>query len=326
MNRLGKESEPFFFMFDFELEKSIVKPLFAVDNTVLKYSMNDGFVDFRNYTEQFLPLPQSILLEKELPSFEQYQKAFDLVHQHLVYGNSFLTNLTVETPIHSNYDFHSLFQYAKAKYKLFVRDHFMCFSPESFVQIKPSGIISSFPMKGTIEASVENAAEVILANEKERYEHTTIVDLIRNDLSSVCQKVWVERFRYIESIQREDKSELLQVSSEVCGDLGPEWLSAIGDTFSKLLPAGSISGAPKQKTIEIIKEAEHHTYRDGARGFYTGVFGVFDGQKLDSAVMIRFIENTDEGLIFKSGGGITARSEVNYEYAELISKIYVPIF
>ncbi|OGU77880.1 MAG: hypothetical protein A2279_07140 [Stygiobacter sp. RIFOXYA12_FULL_38_9] len=86
-----------------------------------------------------------------------------------------------------------------------------------------------------------------------------------------------------------------------------------------MLPAGSISGAPKKKTVEIIQNAEKLE-----RGYYTGVFGYYDGNNLDSAVMIRFIEQTAEGLVYRSGGGITFMSDVNSEYQELIDKVYVP--
>ena len=83
----------------------------------------------------------------------------------------------------------------------------------------------------------------------------------------------------------------------------------------------SISGAPKAKTLEIINQAEGYN-----RGFYTGICGWFDGENFDSAVMIRFIEQNGENLIFKSGGGITAQSELTKEYEELIQKVYVPIY
>jgi len=86
------------------------------------------------------------------------------------------------------------------------------------------------------------------------------------------------------------------------------------------LPAGSVSGAPKHKTLEIIKKAENYE-----RGYFTGVCGYFDGKNLDSCVMIRFIEQKN-GLVFKSGGGITANSIAQNEYQELINKVYVPIF
>ena len=61
-------------------------------------------------------------------------------------------------------------------------------------------------------------------------------------------------------------------------------------------------------------------------GFYTGIWGWFDGKNLDSAVMIRFIEQVGNNLIFKSGGGITAQSDLQKEYEELIQKVYVPIY
>ncbi len=87
-----------------------------------------------------------------------------------------------------------------------------------------------------------------------------------------------------------------------------------------MLPAGSISGAPKKKTLEVIAEAEQYT-----RGYYTGVFGIFDGENIDSGVMIRFLEQGPDGLIYKSGGGITAMSNIHEEYQELTDKIYVPL-
>ncbi len=325
MNALGKSREPFLFVINFDCTEFIIEPLHSIDPLQLRYSMDDGFIGLRNYSS-VSSFPPSILIEKEIPDKIAYRKSFDLVYRNLVYGNSFLTNLTAETPIRSNYSFEELFHFAQAKYKLLVSNRFMCFSPESFIRITEKGKVSSFPMKGTIEALRPDAREEILSDLKEKYEHTTIVDLIRNDLSKVCDKVWVERFRYIEPVKREDGSELLQVSSEVCGLLGNDWRAGIGDVIFPLLPAGSVSGAPKEKTVQIIQEAEQLTYSSGQRGFYTGIFGIFDGKQLDSAVLIRFIEKTAAGLVFKSGGGITARSDWEKEYDELISKIYVPIF
>jgi hypothetical protein len=74
------------------------------------------------------------------------------------------------------------------------------------------------------------------------------------------------------------------------------------------------------ETIKIIKGSENYE-----RGWYTGVFGVFDGTSLDSGVMIRYIEKTGDKLFFKSGGGITYMSDPVKEYEELISKVYVPV-
>ncbi|NPA04431.1 MAG: aminodeoxychorismate synthase component I, partial [Epsilonproteobacteria bacterium] len=195
---------------------------------------------------------------------------------------------------------------------------FICFSPERFVRIEGDKIFT-FPMKGTIDASLPNAKAKILSNLKEMAEHTMVVDLLRNDLNQIATNVRVDRFRYVDKIKAGEK-ELLQVSSQISGVLPKNWRENLGELFLKLLPAGSITGTPKRSTCKIIKRVEGYE-----RGFYTGVFGVFDGKNLDSAVMIRFIQRGEEGLIYKSGGGITIDSCVKEEYQELIDKIYLPI-
>ena len=174
-------------------------------------------------------------------------------------------------------------------------------------------------MKGTIGADVYNAEEIILNSSKEKAEHNTVVDLIRNDLSIVATDVEVNRFRYIDRIST-NEGDLLQVSSKIIGKLPSDYYKTIGTLLFLLLPAGSVTGAPKRKTIEIIRNAE-----TSERGYYTGICGHFDGKNLNSAVMIRFIENRDGELWFRSGGGITCNSNWNDEYHELIQKVYVPI-
>jgi para-aminobenzoate synthetase component I len=211
-----------------------------------------------------------------------------------------------------------LFHLSTAKYKLLMNDQLLVFSPETFVQIR-DGKIFSYPMKGTIDAHIPSAEEIILNDPKEKAEHITIVDLIRNDLSLVAEQVHVSKFRYIDRIKTSDK-DLLQVSSEVVGTLPENYQAHVGDILVSLLPAGSISGAPKQKTLEIISEAEQEP-----RGYYTGVVGFFDGEQLDSGVMIRFIEKSNNSYYYRSGGGITAQSTAEAEYQEVIDKVYVPV-
>jgi para-aminobenzoate synthetase component 1 len=324
MNKLGKAKTPFLFVLDFELKKPFVLELHEIDPNEVKYAVEDGFLEYRNF-EIIKKEKLEFKLKKTPLDFSTYSKAFSIVKENLSFGNSFLCNLTAETPIEINLELDELLDFAHAKYKLFVKNQFVCFSPETFIQIRQDGVMASQPMKGTIDAEIENATEVILANKKEKYEHTTIVDLIRNDVSSVAEKVWVERFRYLESIKKEDGKKLLQVSSEIRGQLGKNWNDHLGTIFEKLLPAGSISGAPKDKTLEIIRQAERLTYKSGERGYYTGIFGIFNGEAVTSAVMIRYIEKRNEQLFFKSGGGITSRSNAQAEYEELISKIYVPL-
>ena len=314
MNKLGGLRTPFLFVIDYQMENSIILPLSDIDQQNLCYEIN-GNGNIKTTT----PLQDKTFYFTSNPiSLEIYQRGFDHVMKNLRQGNSFLTNLTCTTPIQSDLDLKELFHLSKAPYKLWIDEMFAVYSPEKFVTIKDN-IIRSFPMKGTIDAAIENAERIILNDEKEMAEHYTIVDLIRNDLSRVANKVRVERFRYFDKINTNQKC-LLQVSSEIAGDLEADWNQTIGTLFATLLPAGSITGAPKKKTMEIISEAE-----DDPRGYYTGVFGLFDGNNLESAVMIRFIEKRDGDLFYHSGGGITVNSICEHEYQEMIEKVYVPI-
>ncbi len=241
------------------------------------------------------------------------------VHHELHAGNSFLTNLTFRTPVASSLSLEEIFAHSQAKYRLWWANRFVCFSPETFVRIE-EGTIATFPMKGTIDAALPDAEARLLGNEKEKAEHATIVDLLRNDLSQIARGVHVRRFRYLDRVQTHQKT-LLQASSEIVGTLPTDYAAHIGDLLCSLLPAGSVSGAPKPKTLEIIRRVE-----GSPRGFYTGVFGVFDGSRLDSAVMIRFIEQREGQLFYRSGGGIHAFSDAAAEYQEMLDKIYVPIY
>lgn len=248
-----------------------------------------------------------------------YKRAFDIVKQNLLAGNSYLTNLTCKIPVTTNLTLKDIFLHSKALYKLWLKDKLVCFSPEIFVRIE-NGKIKSFPMKGTIDATLPDAENILMKDEKEAAEHATIVDLIRNDLSMVANQVEVSSYRYIDYLQT-NKGPILQTSSEICGVLSDDYPEYIGDILFKLLPAGSITGAPKSKTMQIIADAENYE-----RGFYTGIMGCYADKELDSAVMIRFIEQEDGQLYFKAGGGITAKSRWESEYNEVIQKVYVPIY
>jgi len=126
------------------------------------------------------------------------------------------------------------------------------------------------------------------------------------------------KFRYVDYI-KSDRKDLLQISSEIQGVLEDDYHTKLGDIIFSMLPAGSISGAPKKKTVEIITNVEPNP-----RGYYTGICGLYDGHNFDSFVMIRYIEKEDEKFYYRSGGGITFQSEVEKEYIEMIDKIYIP--
>lgn len=313
MNRLGKEGIPFLFILDFELQKPVLIPLDQIDPAEILYDAN-GITNSTAHD----PEAGKVILKKFPIPREEYERKFDRVLNHLNYGDSFLTNLTVKTEITLNQSLRNIFHRSKAPYKLLFKNQFLVFSPEIFVQICGS-LVRSYPMKGTIDAAVPGAREKILNDIKETSEHITIVDLIRNDLSQVAEDVVVTKFRYIDEIDTADKR-LLQVSSQIEGKLYGDYRSKLGEIMVRLLPAGSVSGAPKSKTLDIIRSTEGEE-----RGYYTGVFGIFDGQNLDSGVMIRFIEKDGDRYYYRSGGGITTQSVASLEYQELIDKVYVPI-
>lgn len=311
MNKLGENEIPFLFIIDYEMNNPIICRLEDAAKSGFCYSIKGQ----RNY-EESISEDMPLRFVKYPIEYSDYQKAFNNVAKQIGLGNTFLLNLTFPTEIKTNWSLRRIFEKSDAPYRFLWEDHFVVFSPECFVQVR-DGIISSYPMKGTIDASITDAEHVILSDEKEKAEHATIVDLIRNDLSMVASQVNVKRYRYIEKIATHDKT-LLQVSSEISGLLPPDYRKNLGTIIGKLLPAGSICGAPKESTLKIIKETEGYQ-----RGYYTGLFGVFDGVNLDSAVMIRFIEQINGRLHYKSGGGITMHSDPVKEYQELIDKVYV---
>jgi len=313
MNELGALSTPFFFILGYNQNLNILSTN-PLHDEQLSFCISDDCKDI-----DLQRFPSRFYFSKTPISIKEYKVGFDIVQQNIMLGNSYLVNYTCSTPVQTNVSLDDLFQYSKAPFKLLLKNKFVVFSPERFVKID-NGHISTNPMKGTIDGAVPNAEEVILLDEKEAAEHATIVDLLRNDLSKVANRVIVKRYRYTERIKTHDKI-LVQVSSEIEGVLPPDYKQNIGTIVSNLLPAGSVTGAPKDKTIAIIAQAESHS-----RGYYSGVFGYFDGVNLDSAVIIRYIEQTPHGMVFKSGGGITANSILEKEYQEMIDKVYVPIF
>lgn len=307
LNSLGAKREPFLFIVDFKAQNIIASLLCELGAKDIEFCINEKYL-FKRHKD---------FLDKYTVPFSEYKKKFDFVIEKIRTGDTYLLNLTQPTSVKTPLTLKEIYECANAHYKLRYKNKFVCFSPEKFIQIKDSKI-HTYPMKGTIDAAIPNAKESILGNQKEMAEHVMVVDLLRNDLSIVAKDVKVEEFRYITEIEAGEKK-LLHVSSHISGYVGDDWHERIGDILSALLPAGSISGAPKKSTLDIIGEVEGYE-----RGYFSGVFGVYDGKTLDSAVMIRFVQKTEDGYIYKSGGGITLDSDAKSEYNELLDKVYLP--
>ena len=317
-NRLGASGTPFYFLLSYKGDECYIDTGDGSSRQAFYLSVEGQ----ANRPLESLPYdgpsaPLSLSAHPE--SFERYAERFGVIREGQLRGDSFLANLTLRTAVDFSGDPRELLRRVQAKYCAWVPGRFLCFSPEIFVRISEEGEISSYPMKGTIDATLPDAAERILSDPKEQAESATIVDLIRNDLSSVAEGVRVRRYRYLDRVETRGGA-LLQVSSEVTGQLREGWRGRLGDLLNRLLPAGSITGAPKGATRALIEQAERHE-----RGFYTGICGRFDGKSLDTGVMIRFIERDGEHYFYHAGGGITINSDCRSEYEEVIEKIYLPL-
>lgn len=353
INRLANQDEPFLFVINYQGDKAFIRQLSDINPKECLFDFEgrgNSSNEMKNNSEKIAEISEKIA-EEEIskeeiseiswqiapPLYEDYERSFGIVKSNIMAGNSYLTNLTCKVPVSCNLSLEDIFHRAKGKYKLMLRrkrnlNPFVCFSPETFVRIK-NGRIYSYPMKGTLDASLPDAEKQLMEDRKEAAEHATIVDLIRNDLSRVAENVRVDKYRYID-ILHTNKGDILQTSSEISGSLPEDYRNHLGEILDAQLPAGSITGAPKDKTMQIIHEAEGYD-----RGFYTGIMGIYDQGELNSAVMIRFIEEetspskTEKGknsevsreLYFKAGGGITSKSDCRREYEEVIQKIYLPI-
>lgn len=336
INRLASQDEPFLFVINYQGDKAFIRQLSDINPEECLFDFEgrgNSSDEMKNNSEKIAEISWQIAP----PLCEDYERSFDIVKNNIMAGNSYLTNLTCKVPVSCNLSLEDIFHRAKGKYKLLLRrkrnlNPFVCFSPETFVRIK-DGRIYSYPMKGTLDASLPNAEKQLMEDRKEAAEHATIVDLIRNDLSRVAENVRVDKYRYIDVLHT-NKGDILQTSSEISGRLPEDYPHHLGEILDAQLPAGSITGAPKDKTMQIIQEAEGYD-----RGFYTGIMGIYDQGELNSAVMIRFVEEeaspskTEKGknsevsreLYFKAGGGITSKSDCRREYEEVIQKIYLPI-
>lgn len=371
INRLASQDEPFLFVINYQGDKAFIRQLSDINPEECLFDFEgrgNSSDEMKNNSEKIAEISWQIAP----PLYEDYERSFDIVKNNIMAGNSYLTNLTCKVPVSCNLSLEDIFHRAKGKYKLLLRrkrnqaedkvqqkeeaqnkaykkediieeisNPFVCFSPETFVRIK-GGRIYSYPMKGTLDASLPNAEKLLMEDRKETAEHATIVDLIRNDLSRVAEDVRVDKYRYVDVLHT-NKGDILQTSSEISGRLPEDYRHHLGEILDAQLPAGSITGAPKDKTMQIIQEAEGYD-----RDFYTGIMGIYDQGELNSAVMIRFIEEetspvdfegdgeknfkANEGkkpkesrkLYFKAGGGITSKSDCRKEYEEVIQKIYLP--
>ena len=185
-------------------------------------------------------------------------------------------------------------------------------SPEAQLVIKDK-IAEIHPIAGTFKRSGDDAVDKekaikLFEDDKENSEHMMLVDLARNDLSRSCSNVKVEKDREIQFY-----SHVIHLVSKVTGELKSPSNDIIGNTF----PAGTLTGAPKFRAMELIEEYENHT-----RSFYGGAIGFIDfDNNFNHAIMIRSFLSKNQNLFLQAGAGIVSKSNRNNELNEVYNKI-----
>lgn len=188
-------------------------------------------------------------------------------------------------------------------------------SPETLVKLE-DGVLHTFPLAGTRPrgkdaAEDERLRTELLGDEKERAEHNMLVDLGRNDLGKVSKYGSVEVEDYMAVLQY---SHVMHIGSTVRGEIRDDKDSL--DAVDAVLPAGTLSGAPKIRAMEIINELENNK-----RGIYGGAIGYVDFTgNLDTCIAIRTVFKKNDKIFVRSGAGIVADSVPENEYHECINK------
>lgn len=249
----------------------------------------------------------------------RYDASFARVQEHLRAGNSYEVNLTYRQSVASAMSpwqvYRRLRRLNPAPYGAYLAHpsvDVLCTSPERFLTVDRSGHVETKPIKGTMPRDpdpLQDAANArtLATGQRFQSENLMIVDLLRNDLGTVCRlgSISVPRLMDVETY-----ANVHQLVTTVRGRLAENGTAV--DALRALFPPGSMTGAPKIRTTRIIDEVEEE-----ARGVYSGVIGWlgFDG-RADLAVLIRTLVHRDGVYTLGVGGGVTVMSDADSEYAE----------
>jgi len=264
-------------------------------------------------------VPQGLLRIDGLAiSAEEYARGFATIQGHLSAGDTYQVNFTttVEGSVLGSplavYD--QMLRRQPVSFAAYVNlpeETVLSFSPELFYRVA-DGQITVRPMKGTWPRGVDaagdhEAAKALRHDEKNRAEHVMIVDLLRNDVGQIAEPGSVD----VKSLMDvEQYATLLQMTSTISATVR-DGVSA-ATVFQSMFPSGSITGAPKRRTMEIIRDMER-----GPRGIYTGAIGYFGpGNEACFNVAIRTMRVKDGLFSMGVGGGVTADSTAKDEYKE----------
>lgn len=264
-------------------------------------------------------LPANWKEEVEAPA---YQKAIETIHHHIRQGDTYQVNYTVQLSQELEADplaiYNRLVVEQKAHYNAFIQHDdvsILSISPELFFE-QDDRLLTTRPMKGTTHRGLTNQADLkeaawLEADPKNRAENMMIVDLLRNDMNRISE-IGSEQVTHL--CQVEQYSTVWQMTSTIESRLRAE--IDLVQTFRALFPCGSITGAPKISTMEIIHKTEK-----APRGIYCGTIGILlpKGKRIFN-VAIRTLQMQGDQAIYGVGGGITWDSKWESEYQETKQK------
>jgi len=275
-----------------------------------------------DFSDTVKGLSQPVTLLSEKMHFDVYQNKYQKIIAALEAGDTYQVNFTKRISLESNASALALYQYIKQQQKVqfsaylpFFPKQVLSFSPELFFK-KEGGTITVKPMKGTAARSEDNtkdkqAYQFLQQDPKNRAENLIIVDLLRNDLASFCKTGSVE---VTQAFTIESYQSVYQMTSTIKGKVNSN-ISFLR-ILNKLFPCGSITGAPKRRTMEIIHQLEDK------RGLYTGAMGyIMPDNDMCFNVAIRTLEIIDNKAQIGVGGGITIQSKLSEEWQEMNGKI-----
>lgn len=287
------------------------------DTPLLYFEVFEAFNEF-NFEHEKQQKTYELFIKENI-TFEQYSKNIEKIKEYLKNGDSYEVNYTFSNDIYSSIDGYDLFlnllNSQKTKYSAYIKNEFqeiLSFSPELFFKVKDNQIFVK-PMKGTLKRNGDDKKEIsFLKNDKKNIcENTMIVDLLRNDLASIqgSSNVKVEQLFEVETHKT-----LHQMTSTISAKLNEINFKNI---LSSIFPCGSITGAPKISTMEIIEKIENYS-----RDVYCGAIGMIYKNDFEFSVPIRILEKKTNDLkyLFCQGGAIIHDSNTEDEYNECITK------
>lgn len=280
------------------------------------------FEKFETYQPEF---PSEFCLQKNPQiDYKTYKKAIDKIKKEISEGNTYELNYTYDWKIETSLDGKALYDSILANqttpYNAYIKnkwEEILSFSPELFFELE-NNIIMTKPMKGTVkrgQTEIEDRLNIdFLKNDiKNRAENVMIVDLLRNDLGKIAKTGTVKVDKLFEI---ETHKTLHQMTSSISAEL--EENTTLYDIFEAIFPCGSITGAPKINTMEIIDEVEV-----GKREVYCGAIGLITPEKTVFSVPIRILQrhNNEDYFLCRVGGAIVWDSTAKEEWQETLTKI-----